>query len=75
MKILHGMRNLSSFNKSKLGSVLSVNSREFSSQAVFAQRFKKIQEEALLGGGHKRVEKQHAQHKLTARERINLLFD
>ena len=29
----------------------------------------------MLGGGVKRNEKQHAQHKLTARERINLLFD
>lgn len=29
----------------------------------------------MQGGGVKRIEKQHAQHKLTARERINLLFD
>ncbi len=28
-----------------------------------------------LGGGEKRIEKQHAQGKLTARERLNLLFD
>ena len=39
------------------------------------QRWGKINEEALLGGGAKRIEKQHAQHKLTARERIELLFD
>ncbi len=29
----------------------------------------------LQGGGEKRIEKQHAQGKLTARERLNLLFD
>lgn len=28
-----------------------------------------------LGGGEKRIEKQHSQGKLTARERINLLLD
>lgn len=47
----------------------------FSSSAAFVQRWGKINEEALLGGGAKRIEKQHAQHKLTARERIELLFD
>ena len=31
--------------------------------------------EAELGGGKARIEKQHAAGKLTARERINLLFD
>jgi methylmalonyl-CoA decarboxylase alpha subunit len=35
------------------------------------QRKKKIE----LGGGVKRIEKQHERGKLTARERINLLFD
>lgn len=28
-----------------------------------------------LGGGQKRIDKQHASGKLTARERLNLLFD
>ena len=28
-----------------------------------------------MGGGQKRIYKQHANHKLTARERIELLFD
>lgn len=28
-----------------------------------------------MGGGIKRIEKQHSSHKLTARERIELLFD
>ncbi|MDW3645665.1 MAG: acyl-CoA carboxylase subunit beta [Bacteroidia bacterium] len=32
-------------------------------------------EEALLGGGADRIEKQHAKGKLTARERIDLLLD
>lgn len=32
-------------------------------------------EEALLGGGVKRIEQQHAKGKLTARERIHLLMD
>src|SRR4051812_21867156 len=31
--------------------------------------------EALLGGGAKRIEQQHAKGKLTARERIQLLVD
>ena len=30
---------------------------------------------ARVGGGEKRIEKQHAQNKLTARERIELLLD
>lgn len=32
-------------------------------------------EEALLGGGEKRIEAQHKKGKLTARERIELLLD
>ncbi len=35
----------------------------------------KMREQALQGGGAKRIESQHAKNKLTARERINLLFD
>ena len=33
------------------------------------------QNEALLGGGKARIESQHKKNKLTARERIELLFD
>lgn len=29
----------------------------------------------LLGGGQQRIDRQHANHKLTARERLELLFD
>jgi propionyl-CoA carboxylase beta chain len=42
------------------------------------KRFKELQrknDEALLGGGEKRIEQQHAKGKLTARERILLLVD
>jgi propionyl-CoA carboxylase beta chain len=39
------------------------------------QRWKTIQDQALLGGGQKRLDKQHASFKLTARERLELLFD
>jgi len=35
----------------------------------------KMREQAYQGGGAKRIESQHAKKKLTARERINLLFD
>ena len=39
------------------------------------QRFEEMNEEALLGGGTKRIEKQHELGKLTARERVELLLD
>ncbi len=42
------------------------------------QKIKKLEElnaQALLGGGEERIERQHAQGKLTARERIELLLD
>lgn len=38
-------------------------------------RLKSLRAEALLGGGEKRIAKQHEKGKLTARERINLLVD
>src|SRR5690349_6290552 len=42
------------------------------------QKFDELErknEEALLGGGEKRMEQQHAKGKLTARERVSLLLD
>ena len=36
---------------------------------------KKKTQEALLGGGQKRIDSQHKKGKLTARERIQLLLD
>ena len=38
-------------------------------------RLRALREEALLGGGAKRVEQQHRRGKLTARERLDLLLD
>ncbi|SMD38367.1 propionyl-CoA carboxylase beta chain [Reichenbachiella faecimaris] len=39
------------------------------------QYLEKLNQEALLGGGKKRIESQHKKGKLTARERIELLID
>ncbi len=39
------------------------------------QELKAKQEKIMLGGGAKRIEKQHSQGKLTARERIEKFFD
>ncbi|MBW1865621.1 MAG: acyl-CoA carboxylase subunit beta, partial [Deltaproteobacteria bacterium] len=38
-------------------------------------RLAALKERAELGGGAKAIEKRHARKKLTARERLNLLFD
>lgn len=45
---------------------------------ILQQKFDELHrknEEALLGGGEKRMEQQHAKGKLTARERVALLLD
>ena len=54
---------------------MTVRSQSFSVQAAFLHRWNQIQKEIPLGGGQKRIDKQHQSHKLTARERIELLFD
>ncbi|GMI06504.1 hypothetical protein TrRE_jg2188 [Triparma retinervis] len=41
----------------------------------FRERLDNEREQALLGGGQNRIDKQHEKGKLTARERITLLFD
>ncbi|KAL3905247.1 MAG: hypothetical protein SGARI_004557, partial [Bacillariaceae sp.] len=41
----------------------------------FKERLQAEREQALLGGGLKRIERQHSKGSLTARERIELLFD
>jgi len=41
----------------------------------FLQRLGTEREKALIGGGLKRIERQHARGSLTARERLELLFD
>ena len=45
------------------------------STAEKLQRLRELRQAALEGGGAQRVEQQHARGKLTARERIELLFD
>ncbi len=45
---------------------------------ILQEKFNELQrknEEALLGGGEKRIDQQHAKGKLTARERVHLLVD
>ena len=39
------------------------------------QKLRGLRQQAMLGGGQKRIDRQHAKGKLTARERINLLLD
>lgn len=54
-----------------------MNQRKTSSPAL-QQKFDELDQnnqKALLGGGTKRMEQQHAKGKLTARERIDLLLD
>jgi propionyl-CoA carboxylase beta chain len=71
MKLATTIRNLNR-------GILLNQCRLFSSPATpetFQQRWKKINEQIPLAGGEKRIAKQHAAHKLTARERIELLFD
>jgi acetyl-CoA carboxylase carboxyltransferase component len=41
----------------------------------FRNRLEEAKREALVGGGKKRIEQQHAKGKLTARERLDLLLD
>ena len=46
-----------------------------SQDATFIQRWEGLKQQALMGGGQARIDKHHANHRLTARERIELLFD
>jgi len=39
------------------------------------EKLRKLKAEITLGGGQKRIDAQHASGKLTARERLNILFD
>jgi len=39
------------------------------------QKLRELREQALLGGGQRRIDQQHAKGKLTARQRIDLLLD
>ena len=40
-----------------------------------SDKLKSLKEQARRGGGEKRIEAQHAKGKLTAHERLELLFD
>lgn len=44
-------------------------------KAAFRERLEAERKQALMGGGQKRINKQHERGSLTARERIELLFD
>ena len=44
-------------------------------KAAFRERLNKERAKALLGGGQDRIDKQHSRGSLTARERMELLFD
>jgi len=48
---------------------------KYQSKEEKLQYLKKLNEEALLGGGKDRIDSQHKKGKLTARERIELLLD
>ena len=64
-----------SFQTSML-SAMAAGNRNFSGQQqTFVQRLENIKSEALMGGGQARIDKQHSNNKLTARERLELLFD
>ena len=39
------------------------------------EKLLKLRKDATKGGGEKRIEKQHAKGKMTARERIDVLVD
>lgn len=44
-------------------------------KAAFRERWQEATQKALLGGGQARVDKQHLKGSLTARERMDILFD
>ncbi len=49
--------------------------RSITTTVPFVDRLNKLNKLALNGGGDKRIEAQHKKNKLTARERVGLLFD
>ena len=57
---------------------LKIDKKEKEKDMAFEQKIKELLDkrgEAKIGGGQKRIDKQHEQGKLTARERIALLLD
>ncbi len=60
------------------GDTSTVMAKRKINSTVLQERFTELErrnEEALLGGGERRIEQQHAKGKLTARERVLLLLD
>ncbi len=49
--------------------------RNIDEMRLKVSKMKQLSDKVRLGGGQKSIDKQHAQGKLTARERINLLID
>lgn len=67
-------------SKSASSSSSSSISKELESEpssvkAAFRQNLEELRQRALLGGGSQKIAKQHARGSLTARERLDLLFD
>lgn len=57
---------------------VSVMTKRTQSDPLLQKKYNELDrknQEALLGGGEKRIEQQHAKSKLTARERVQLLLD
>jgi propionyl-CoA carboxylase beta chain len=48
---------------------------ETETTAARLERLRRLRDQALLGGGERRIEQQHKRGKLTARERLELLLD
>jgi len=81
----------SSATKHKTVPLFSSRSRSFSSdddsgsfvnyedpsvlKSRFKERLQEVRAKSLLGGGQDRIDRQHAKGSLTARERLDLLFD
>jgi len=65
-------KNLRASSKILKSPLVSLASRNFT---LTLTELEKMRADALLGGGPKRLEKQHLKHKLSARERIELLCD
>jgi propionyl-CoA carboxylase beta chain len=71
LKVVLGKSDYISANSKRMA-------RRTTQDPVLHQKFEELErknQEALLGGGEKRIEQQHAKGKLTARERVQLLMD
>jgi len=66
-----------SFWRSQTTTTISheLDSEPASIKASFRKKLETQRQRALIGGGEKRIEKQHARGSLTARERLDCLFD